>query len=115
MTTRIAPDTQRVPRRDAFFGVRCLISSGANLSRRIPFLPSQSICFQQAQRLAILLGGAREYVSGQRRRGRALVPRLCLQPVADELLVEAGWTDARAVFGRRPEARRVRRQSLVDE
>src|SRR5688572_32441227 len=44
-----------------------------------------------------------------------LVPRLRLEPVADELLVEGRWADANPILGRGPEARRVGRERFVDQ
>ena len=54
-------------------------------------------------------------VGGQLGPGSRLVPQLGLQPVADELLVEARL-GATGLIGRRvPEARRIRRHDLVDQ
>ena len=59
--------------------------------------------------------GALDDVVGQRRPGSRLVPRLGLQPVAHELLVEARLRPAGLVGRSIPEARRIGRQRLVDE
>ena len=70
---------------------------------------------QPAQRLAILVGGARNDLGGQFRRRWRLVPRLRLEPVAHELLVVARRRDADAVLVGGPETRRVGGQDLVHE
>ena len=68
-----------------------------------------------SERLAIVVAGARDDVRRQVRRRRLLVPVQRFQIVAHELLVETRRTDAGFVGGNRPEARRVRRQHLVDQ
>ena len=56
-----------------------------------------------------------DHVSRQRRGGRGFVPRLGLQPVADELLVEARLVVAGLVTFGRPEAAAVGGQDFVDQ
>ena len=63
----------------------------------------------------VALARAVDDLGRERGAGCGLVPRLALEPVAHELLVEAGLWSARLVGRRVPEPRRVRRQDLVDE
>src|SRR5262245_38206869 len=68
---------------------------------------------EELEHFLVLLGGLREHVRRQARRGMLLVPGLGLQPVAHDLLVERRRAHADLVLGRGPEARRVRREDLV--
>src|SRR5512140_645467 len=67
------------------------------------------------ERLDVARPRAGDDVGWELRPRRRLVPRLALQPVADELLVVARLRAARRVRRGIPEPRRVGRQDLVDE
>src|SRR4029453_6465352 len=70
---------------------------------------------QAPERLDVLVSRVKDDLFGQRRPGRLFVPADLLEVVADELFVEAGLRSAGRVLIARPEARRVRRERLVDE
>src|SRR5690606_20793726 len=65
--------------------------------------------------LEILLTRPRDHVVGERRHGWLLVPANPLEVIADELLIETRLTAPRRVRVPGPEARRVRRQHLVNQ
>src|SRR4029434_5935180 len=51
----------------------------------------------------------------QMRRGRGFVPVEGLQIIAHKLLIETRWADADAIFIRRPDTRRIRSETVVDQ
>src|SRR5512132_2354460 len=70
---------------------------------------------QQPEGLQVLVSRAQHDLVGERRDGRLLVPVDLLEVIADELLVEARLRLPRHVLRPGPEARRIRRQRLVDQ
>src|SRR5690606_14772217 len=70
---------------------------------------------QSLERFTVLGGRLFEDVCRQTRRRRRLVPGLCFEPVAHELLVVRRRADAFGVTFCRPESRGIRREHLVHE
>ena len=93
-----------------------VVSSGSH-KRLTAMAGSECSCLTPSGVAAprVLLARAPDDFGRQARPGRTLVPVERLEVVAHELLVEARRAASRRVGIRRPEARRVGRQRLVDQ
>src|SRR3954471_11849832 len=91
----------------------------------LPLLPS-ALCLQTTAfpprlacqsliRLHVSLPRSPDDFLAQCRRRRRFVPRLLLQPIADELLIEARLIPSRRILIRRPKSTAIRRQNLIDQ